>query len=61
MKTAIDYADGIIIGSENIDKAVYEYAKKSKLPMLEYQGEDNYVDAFNKFYDKVLINEEITC
>jgi len=38
-----------------------EYAKKSKLPMLDYQGEENYIDEFNKFYDRVLIDEEVTC
>ena len=61
MKTAIDFADGIIVGSENVNKEVLEYAKKSKLPMLPYQGEENYIDAFNAFYDRVLVNEEVTC
>jgi len=61
MKTAIDYSDGIIVGSSDVSKDVLDYAKKSKLPMLEYQGEENYIDAFNKFYDRVLIDEEVTC
>lgn len=61
MKTAIDYSDGIIVGSADVSKELLDYAKKSKLPMLEYQGEENYVDAFNKFYDRVLINEEVAC
>jgi len=61
MKTAIDYSDGIIVGSADVSKDVLDYAKKSKLPMLEYQGEENYIDAFNKFYDRVLINEEVAC
>jgi len=61
MKTAIDYSDGIIVGSSDVNKDVLEYARKSKLPMLEYQGEENYIDEFNKFYDRVLIDEEVTC
>jgi hypothetical protein len=23
-------------------------------PLLEYQGEENYIDAYNDFYDKLL-------
>lgn len=61
MKTAIDYADGIIVGSENVNKELLDYAAASKLPMLEYQGEEQYIDAFNSFYDRVLVNEEIAC
>ncbi len=30
MKLAIDYSDGIIQGSENIDPAVSEYIRESK-------------------------------
>ncbi len=61
MKTAIDYSDGIIVGSENVNKELLEYAEKSKLPMLAYQSEETYIDEFNKFYDRVLVNEEIAC
>lgn len=60
MKTAIDYADGIIIGAENLNDEVLEYAKASKLPLLEYQGTKEYLNAFNEFYEKILVNEEIT-
>ena len=24
-------------------------------PLLEYQGEENYIDAYNDFYDKLLL------
>jgi starch synthase len=61
MKTAIDYSDGIIVGSENVNEELLEYAEKSKLPMLAYQSEETYIDEFNKFYDLVLVNEEIVC
>lgn len=59
MKTAIDYADGIIIGSENVNEEVLKYAKASKLPILDYPGTEEYLDTFNAFYDKILVNEEI--
>jgi len=59
MKTAIDYSDGIIIGSDNVKEELIEYAEKSGLPILKYQGTEEYLDAFNEFYDKILVNEEI--
>lgn len=61
MKTAIDYSDAIIIGSENVNEELLKYAKASKLPLLPYQGKEDYLDTFNEFYDKILVNEEIPC
>lgn len=54
MKATIDLADGVIVGCENTLPELIEYTKKSKKPMLAYQGTENYIDAFDKFYDKVL-------
>ncbi|MBI9034536.1 MAG: glycogen/starch synthase [Bacteroidales bacterium] len=54
MKGAIDYADGIIIGSEQVDTEVSAYAAKSGKPILEYQDMDHYIDAYNEFYDKLI-------
>ncbi len=56
-KAAIDYADGVIIGSEKINNEVKEYAKASNKPLLDYQPEETYIDAFNDFYDEVLVSE----
>jgi starch synthase len=57
-KLAIDYADGIILGSENISKEVEDYAKASNLPVLPYveiSSSDNaYIKEYNQFYDKIL-------
>ena len=61
MKTAIDYADGIIIGSENINSELLDYAKKSKLPILDYQSEEKYIEEYNNFYNQIMVNEEINC
>ncbi|MCF8302644.1 MAG: glycogen/starch synthase [Bacteroidales bacterium] len=57
MKSAIDFSDAVIQGSENINGEVEQYALDSKKPFLEYQSPDDYVDAYNEFYDKVLENE----
>jgi len=55
-KLAIDFSDGVIQGSSEINSAVKEYAQqKEGVPFLEYQSEDTYIDAFNEFYDRILI------
>jgi starch synthase len=52
-KLAINNADGIIQGSEKINPEIENYIKNSGKPFLEYQPEDRYVDAYNKFYDSL--------
>ena len=54
-KLAIDFADGVIQGSETIHPDIVEYiATKKALPFLPYQSPETYIDAFNEFYDVVL-------
>lgn len=53
-KAAIDYSDGLIIGSEKINPEIEEYARNTGKPILEYQSPDNYISAYNSFYDLVL-------
>jgi len=53
-KLAIDYADGIILGSKEIDSDVEKYLNSLDKPVLGYQGEEDYVDAYNEFYDNLL-------
>ncbi|MBP5643206.1 MAG: glycogen/starch synthase [Bacteroidales bacterium] len=53
-KSALDFADGIVIASPKINKDVEKYARSLNKPILEYQGEENYVDAYNEFYDKIM-------
>ena len=53
-KSAIDHSDGIILGSKKIDPMVAEYLKSCDKPILEYQGPDNYAEAYNAFYDQIL-------
>jgi starch synthase len=53
-KLAIDHSDAIILGSETINPELLDYAKASKKPILEYQDEENYVQKYSEFYDKIL-------
>ena len=52
-KSALDFADAIVMASPNINPDVEKYARSLNKPILEYQGEENYVDAYNEFYDKI--------
>ncbi len=54
MKTAIDFSDAVIYGSEKINPELDKYAKSSQKSILEYQSPENYVDAYNNFYDNLL-------
>lgn len=58
MKTAIDFSDAVIYGSENINPELDEYVKSTKKPALAYQSPENYVDAYNDFYDSLLTNQK---
>ena len=53
MKLAIDFSDGIIQNSENVNDEVLNYAREKNIPVLDFQSPDNYADAFNDFYDIV--------
>jgi starch synthase len=56
MKSAMNYADAFIVGDEKINEEVLDYAKKSGKPLLDYQGDENYFEAFNQFYDQIIEN-----
>ncbi|MCI0522483.1 MAG: glycogen synthase, partial [Bacteroidales bacterium] len=51
---ATDNSDGIIIGCEKIDDKVRKHLAGMDKPLLDYQGDENYIDAYNDFYDKLL-------
>ena len=54
-KVAIDFADGVIQGSEQINPELSEYiASKTDKPFLPYPSPETYMDEINKFYDLIL-------
>lgn len=56
-KTAVQYADGVILASDNIDNDVMAYCRERALPMLEYDKtaieNGSYIDIYNEFYDQL--------
>ncbi|HEX7413716.1 MAG TPA: glycogen synthase, partial [Bacteroidia bacterium] len=57
-KLAIDYSDGIILGSEKVNPDLVKHAKKSGKLLLAYKNETEYIQAYNEFYDAVLVGVE---
>lgn len=54
---AINYSDGVIQNSPEINPSIAEYInQKSTKPFLGYQSNETYIDAFNEFYNLILSN-----
>lgn len=57
-KLAIQYANGIIMGSENISSELVEMVAKNSIPTLPYkdisQPESTYIQDYIQFYDQIL-------
>ncbi|MCQ2137728.1 MAG: glycogen/starch synthase [Bacteroidales bacterium] len=57
-KLAIQYSDGIILGTENPAQELLDAAKARKLPVLPYYKigtqETEYIRQYDAFYDKIL-------
>lgn len=52
-KLGIEYADAIIKGSETLHPEVEAYIAEVNKLTLEFQPENDYVEAYDSFYDKV--------
>lgn len=59
IKAAVEYSDGVIIGSPEINEDVRTFLEKSEKPVLEYQDPDQYIDVYSDFYDKVMAEEYV--
>jgi len=54
MKLVVNFSDAIIFGGQNIQEEIKNYVIKSGLPSLDYQSEEDFIDAYSEFYDKIL-------
>lgn len=53
-KLAIDYSDGVVQGSENMNENIDKYIKDKKVPYLAYNSDfDKHVDEIGEFCDKI--------
>lgn len=53
-KLAINFSDGIIEGTSDVNQNVVDYAKASGKPFLNFHDDETYVDAYNSFYDDLM-------
>ena len=53
-KQAIQHSDAVIYGCDTIHPELDKFISESKLPTLEYQKEEEYVDAYSEFYDNLI-------
>jgi len=58
-KSAIDMSDAIILGSKKIHPELIKHIKEVNKPTLEYQSMDKYIDAYESFYDELLLGESV--
>ena len=56
MKTAIDFSDGLIKGSQTIPEELNNYIDKTKKPVLEYQFPEAFAEAYTEFYSTQILN-----
>ena len=56
-KTAAQYADGIILGSDYVDEEITDYCKSLGLKILPYDKaaieDGSYIAGYNAFYDQI--------
>jgi starch synthase len=53
-KLAFRYSDGVIQGSPEMDPAIRASVDSLGIPFLPYHGPEEYVEAFNDFYNQIL-------
>jgi len=53
-KLAIDYSDGIVQAESEVNAELLKYAAEQKKPVMKYPGAENYGDAYDQFYNKLL-------
>lgn len=54
LKLAVNFSDGVILGSPTINGQVIEYINTVKKPLLPYQDSENYIDLYDEFYNQIL-------
>jgi len=59
MKSAIDLSDGLIIASPQINSDIEAYIGQLGKPILPLQPEDNFIDTYNQFYEKILHEQPV--
>tara|TARA_B100001093_G_C26860639_1_gene1030104 strand:+ start:47680 stop:48513 length:834 start_codon:yes stop_codon:yes gene_type:complete len=59
-KFAIRYSDAVIQASQKIDKKLYNFIEKTNIPFMSFPGDEEFIDAYHEFYNKLLNKEELS-
>jgi starch synthase len=57
-KHAIKYVDAVVQASANIEEELLDYINDSKKPFMSYPGKEDYIDAYQDFYEQFIGEEE---
>jgi len=58
-KFAIDTSDAVIVGSDKINSDLTKHIGKTDKMKLDFQGDEDYADAYSDFYDELLLREPV--
>ncbi|HHC78985.1 MAG TPA: glycogen synthase [Flavobacteriia bacterium] len=50
LKIAIENSDAVIKGSEHLSEEIEKYIQENKIPVLAFQSEEDYNEAYSNFY-----------
>ena len=55
-KLAIDYSDGVILASADVNNTLENYATAKNIPLLGYQ--EDFADGYEALYNQICPEEE---
>jgi starch synthase len=55
MKTAVDFSDGLIKGSQHLPEELNAYIDHCNKPVLEYQYPEAFAEAYTEFYNTKIL------
>ena len=55
-KLAIDYSDGIVLASADVNQNLVNHAQEKNIPLLGYQ--EDFAEAYEEFYKQICPEEE---
>jgi len=57
---AIAHSDGVIQGCEVLSPSLANFSKKPGKPFLGFKNTEEYIDAYNSFYDELFVEDAVT-
>ncbi len=58
-KLGLEYSDAVILGAENVNSKVEQYASQLDVPLLRQYEEEDYLTAVDEFYDYAVLGKSV--